>query len=125
MNNTNPRARFAPSPTGYLHVGGLRTALYNYLFAKNRGGKFILRIEDTDEESVSAELPPHGGHLISCGEKGVHDAEVTTSLSSGVPGADGCPGPILNRMGRCPTNRSALDSTISQVVTLVVINATR
>src|SRR5664280_2363614 len=43
-----PRVRFAPSPTGYLHVGGLRTALYNYLFARNRKGKFILRIEDTD-----------------------------------------------------------------------------
>jgi glutamyl-tRNA synthetase len=42
------RVRFAPSPTGYLHVGGLRTALYNYLFARNTGGKFILRIEDTD-----------------------------------------------------------------------------
>ena len=42
------RVRFAPSPTGYLHVGGLRTALYNYLFAKNQGGKMILRIEDTD-----------------------------------------------------------------------------
>ena len=42
------RTRFAPSPTGYLHVGGLRTALYNYLFAKRNNGKFILRIEDTD-----------------------------------------------------------------------------
>lgn len=42
------RVRFAPSPTGYLHVGGLRTALYNYLFAKHHGGKCILRIEDTD-----------------------------------------------------------------------------
>lgn len=42
------RVRFAPSPTGLLHVGGLRTALYNYLFAKNQGGDFILRIEDTD-----------------------------------------------------------------------------
>ncbi len=42
------RVRFAPSPTGYLHVGGLRTALYNYLYAKKVGGKFILRIEDTD-----------------------------------------------------------------------------
>ena len=42
------RVRFAPSPTGYLHVGGLRTALYNYMFAKRNGGKFILRIEDTD-----------------------------------------------------------------------------
>ncbi len=44
----NIRVRFAPSPTGYLHVGGLRTALYNYLFARRNNGKFILRIEDTD-----------------------------------------------------------------------------
>lgn len=43
------RVRFAPSPTGYLHVGGARTALYCYLIAKNRGGTFILRVEDTDE----------------------------------------------------------------------------
>src|SRR5699024_4916630 len=43
------RVRFAPSPTGLLHIGGLRTALYNYLFAKNQGGDFILRIEDTDQ----------------------------------------------------------------------------
>lgn len=43
------RTRFAPSPTGYLHVGGLRTALYNYLFAKHNNGSFILRIEDTDQ----------------------------------------------------------------------------
>ncbi len=42
------RVRFAPSPTGYLHVGGARTALFNYLYAKHNGGKFILRIEDTD-----------------------------------------------------------------------------
>ena len=42
------RTRFAPSPTGYLHIGGLRTALYSYLFSKQHGGKFILRIEDTD-----------------------------------------------------------------------------
>ena len=42
------RTRFAPSPTGYLHIGGLRTALYAYLFAKKHDGKFILRIEDTD-----------------------------------------------------------------------------
>lgn len=43
------RVRFAPSPTGYLHVGGLRTALYNYLFAKHHGGTFIIRVEDTDQ----------------------------------------------------------------------------
>ena len=44
------RTRFAPSPTGFLHVGGLRTAMYAYLYAKHAGGKFILRIEDTDLE---------------------------------------------------------------------------
>ena len=42
------RVRFAPSPTGGLHLGGVRTVLYNYLFAKKHGGDFILRIEDTD-----------------------------------------------------------------------------
>ncbi|MEG2361777.1 MAG: glutamate--tRNA ligase, partial [Christensenella sp.] len=46
------RTRFAPSPTGYLHIGGLRTALYAYLFAKKNGGDFILRIEDTDRERL-------------------------------------------------------------------------
>lgn len=53
MSSTNPqniRTRFAPSPTGYMHIGNLRTALYGYLFAKAHGGKFILRIEDTDQE---------------------------------------------------------------------------
>ena len=48
MKNTTVRTRFAPSPTGFLHVGGLRTALYSYLFAKQNGGRFILRLEDTD-----------------------------------------------------------------------------
>ena len=43
------RVRFAPSPTGPLHMGGVRTALYNYLFAKKHGGDFLLRIEDTDQ----------------------------------------------------------------------------
>ena len=46
--SSDVRVRFAPSPTGQLHLGGYRTALYNYLFAKQHGGKFILRIEDTD-----------------------------------------------------------------------------
>lgn len=43
------RVRFAPSPTGFLHIGGLRTALYNYLFARHHQGSFVLRIEDTDQ----------------------------------------------------------------------------
>ena len=47
--NKEVRVRFAPSPTGELHIGGLRTAIYNYLFAKMNEGKFILRIEDTDK----------------------------------------------------------------------------
>ena len=59
------RTRFAPSPTGYLHLGGLRTALYTYLFAKKHGGKFILRIEDTDQER---EVPGRRGRLsYRCG----------------------------------------------------------
>ena len=57
--NEQVRVRFAPSPTGHLHVGGARTALYNWLFARHHGGTFLLRIEDTDverstEESVEA-----------------------------------------------------------------------
>jgi glutamyl-tRNA synthetase len=53
------RTRFAPSPTGYLHIGGVRTALFNYLFAKQHGGQFLLRIDDTDEQrNVQAALQP-------------------------------------------------------------------
>ncbi len=48
-NGTKPRLRFAPSPTGYLHVGGARTALFNWLYARKFGGEFLLRIEDTDK----------------------------------------------------------------------------
>ena len=47
--NQEVRTRFAPSPTGFMHLGGLRAALYGYLFARKNGGKFILRIEDTDQ----------------------------------------------------------------------------
>jgi len=53
------RTRFAPSPTGYLHIGGVRTALFNYLFAKKHGGQFILRIDDTDQQrNVKEALQP-------------------------------------------------------------------
>jgi glutamyl-tRNA synthetase len=51
-----PRVRFAPSPTGYLHVGGARTALFNWLYARRHGGTFVLRIEDTDVDRSSAEM---------------------------------------------------------------------
>lgn len=59
MNSSTPsapRVRFAPSPTGYLHVGGARTALFNWLFARNQRGTFILRVEDTDVERNKPEL---------------------------------------------------------------------
>ncbi|HVH27639.1 MAG TPA: glutamate--tRNA ligase [Vicinamibacterales bacterium] len=56
MSPGAPRVRFAPSPTGYLHVGGARTALFNWLFARRQGGVFVLRIEDTDAERSSAEM---------------------------------------------------------------------
>ncbi len=80
---TPVRVRFAPSPTGYLHIGGLRTALYNYLFARKHGGSFVLRIEDTDQKRF------------------VHDAEadILESLAwAGIsfdegPGLDGAFGP--------------------------------
>ncbi|MCM8804999.1 MAG: glutamate--tRNA ligase family protein, partial [Candidatus Omnitrophica bacterium] len=49
------RVRFAPSPTGFLHIGNARTALFNYLFARKNKGKFILRIEDTDKERSKKE----------------------------------------------------------------------
>ena len=51
----NVRVRFAPSPTGYLHVGGARTAIFNFLFARHHGGTFVLRIEDTDAERSTLE----------------------------------------------------------------------
>jgi glutamyl-tRNA synthetase len=53
---TVPRLRFAPSPTGYLHVGGARTALFNWLYARRTGGVFVLRIEDTDVERSSSDM---------------------------------------------------------------------
>ena len=54
-NTSKPRLRFAPSPTGYLHVGGARTALFNWLYARKFGGEFLLRIEDTDKARSTAE----------------------------------------------------------------------
>lgn len=76
MNNRPVRVRFAPSPTGPLHIGGVRTALYNYLFARRNGGKFILRIEDTDQTRF---VPGAEDYIIEsltwCGitfDEGVH-----------------------------------------------------
>jgi len=55
MSTGKPRLRFAPSPTGYLHIGGVRTALFNWLWARKAGGAFVLRIEDTDRERSTPE----------------------------------------------------------------------
>ncbi|MBN2856163.1 MAG: glutamate--tRNA ligase, partial [Halothiobacillaceae bacterium] len=49
------RTRFAPSPTGFLHIGGARTALFSYLYARKHGGQFVLRVEDTDRERSTPE----------------------------------------------------------------------
>lgn len=64
---TAPRVRFAPSPTGFLHIGGVRTALFNYLYARRHGGQYVLRIDDTDQQrNVEAALAPilHGFHWL-------------------------------------------------------------
>lgn len=62
LPDTPARTRFAPSPTGYLHLGSLRTALFNYLLAKRTGGQFLLRIEDTDQVRVRCHAT--WGHLL-------------------------------------------------------------
>ncbi len=59
------RVRFAPSPTGGLHIGGLRTALFNYLFARHHGGKMVLRIEDTDQKRFVAKAEPYINETLS------------------------------------------------------------
>src|SRR6266545_6036349 len=64
------RVRFAPSPTGYLHIGGVRTALFNWLFARRHQGHYILRIDDTDQQrNVEAALAPilHGFEWLGIG----------------------------------------------------------
>ena len=84
--------RFAPSPTGFLHIGGARTALFNWLFARGRGGKFLLRIEDTDRERSTPEATAailqgmewlgldHDGDVISQFEGADRHAEVAKQL---------------------------------------------
>ena len=86
MTNENIRLRFAPSPTGPLHIGGVRTALYNYLLAKNLGGKMILRIEDTDQTRF---VEGAEAYIIDafkwCGiefDEGVHVGENMVLISS-------------------------------------------
>lgn len=86
--------RFAPSPTGFLHIGGARTALFNWLYARGRGGKFLLRIEDTDRERSTPEATAailqgmewlgldHDGEVVSQFESAARHAEVAHQLLS-------------------------------------------
>ncbi|HLW73348.1 MAG TPA: glutamate--tRNA ligase [Candidatus Babeliales bacterium] len=78
MNNKNMvRVRFAPSPTGHLHIGGLRTALFNWLFARHHGGAFLLRIEDTDVERSTQEYRDSILHSFAWTQL-EHDEEIVT-----------------------------------------------
>lgn len=99
--NTDVRVRFAPSPTGLLHIGGLRTALYNYLFARHHGGTFVLRIEDTDQaryveeaeqdilESLAwAGLHPDEGPAVLSTDEKTSDAEATGGAAKPVSRVD-------------------------------------
>ena len=103
--SSNVRVRFAPSPTGLLHIGGLRTALYNYLFARHHGGAFVLRVEDTDraryveeaEQDILESLawaglhPDEGPVVISTDEK-TSDAEATGGKAKNISRLDYEPG---------------------------------
>jgi len=76
-NKSNVRVRFAPSPTGHLHIGGLRTALFNWLFARHHGGAFLLRIEDTDFERSTQEYRDSILHSFAWTQL-EHDEEIIT-----------------------------------------------
>ncbi len=95
-NNTQVRTRFAPSPTGMLHIGGARTALFNYLYAKHMGGEYVLRIEDTDlqrstPEAIDAILEglswldiPHDNEIVyQTKQRDKHVAAVDKMLKEG------------------------------------------
>ena len=69
MSTNKVRVRFAPSPTGFSHIGSARTALFNWLYARHTGGTFVLRIEDTDKERNSEEFL----NVIETREKGILD----------------------------------------------------
>ena len=74
--------RFAPSPTGYLHIGGARTALFNWLYARRMGGKYLLRIEDTDR----ARSTPEAVDALIDGLNWLdlqHDGEITYQFAAG------------------------------------------
>jgi glutamyl-tRNA synthetase len=98
-----PRLRFAPSPTGYFHVGSARSALFNWLFARQHGGTFILRIEDTDEERNRSQwtdgiiaaldwlgMPPDEGPYFQSAQEAAHDAAIEALWSNGALYACAC-----------------------------------
>ena len=103
LPNSPPRARFAPSPTGYFHVGSARAALFNWLFVRQQGGTFILRIEDTDEARNRPEwtdgiiaaldwlgMAPDEGPYFQSQHEDVHVAAIEALWSSGALYACGC-----------------------------------
>ncbi|HPF39952.1 MAG TPA: glutamate--tRNA ligase [Phycisphaerae bacterium] len=90
MTTENVRARFAPSPTGYLHVGGARSALFNYLFCRRHGGKFVLRIEDTDIDR----------NIEGAEKKIVEDLRWLGIECDEGPGVDGAYGPYFQSQRR-------------------------
>ena len=93
------RTRFAPSPTGYLHIGGVRTALFNWLFARQHGGQFILRIDDTDQQrNVEEALQP----ILD----GLHDHTVTPAQASERMGVDPRTCVAMSERGEIVTRRA-------------------
>jgi glutamyl-tRNA synthetase len=103
MTDTAPRARFAPSPTGYFHVGSARAALFNWLFVRQHGGTFVLRIEDTDETRNRPEwtegiitaldwldMAPDEGPYFQSQQEAFHDAAIEALWESGALYACGC-----------------------------------
>ena len=114
------RVRFAPSPTGALHIGGARTALYNWLFARGRGGELILRIEDTDRERSTPEnveqildalrwleLDWDEGPISQYERAGRHHEALERLLESGAAYRDPAPA-MTSRRGRRSTATAAI-----------------
>jgi glutamyl-tRNA synthetase len=110
---TGPRVRFAPSPTGYFHVGGARSALFNWLFARRHDGTFVLRIEDTDEERNRVEwtegiisalewlgMPPDEGPYLQSAQGPAHQAAIDALWESGALYACDCSRPEIDERTR-------------------------
>jgi glutamyl-tRNA synthetase len=105
MPTGKPRLRFAPSPTGYLHIGGVRTALFNWLWARRTGGTFILRIEDTDQERST----PENEQIIL---RDMRWLGLLWDEGPGLEGAGGASGPY-RQMERLPLYREFADKLVA------------